>query len=300
MILVYGQASAPAIASLVQALQGLAAPYLLLDPAALDQASLDISVGPSGVSGALVVAGQALPLQDIRAVYARPLPPLLLDGAMAANAHAQTLHQQLLDWLDMASALVVSRPAAMQASGSKPLQTQRIGEAGFLVPATLVSSDPDAVRRFHREHGRVVFTSISDADSCVTELDDARLSRMHGLAQLPTHFQALVPGVDICVHVVGGQVFAAKAIYETSSKPVLRPSGQDILWAVTTLPGAVAAQCVAMSQSMGLPFAGIDLRLRPDGAYVCFEVHPMPAFNAFEAQSGLPLTAALADLLIAA
>jgi glutathione synthase/RimK-type ligase-like ATP-grasp enzyme len=216
---------------------------------------------------------------------------------MAANTHAQTLHQQLLDWFDMASALVVSRPAAMQASGSKPLQTQRIGEAGFLVPATLVSSDPDAVRCFHSQHGRVVFTSISDADSCVTELDDAGLSRMHGLAQLPTHFQAHVPGVDICVHVVGEQVFAAEATREVPSNSVLRRSGREIEWTVTTLPRAVAAQCVAMSQTMGLPLAGIDLRLRPDGAYVCFEVHPMPAYSAFEAQSGLPLAAALAELL---
>lgn len=287
MILVYGQADDPPISCLVQALQAVDAAYLHLDTAALDQASLDISVGPPGVSGELVVARQALPLQDIRAVYARPSPPLLLDGALAANAHAQILHQQLLDWLDIAPVLVVSRPAAIQANASKPLQTQRMGEAGFLVPATLVSSDPEAVRSFCNRHRRVMFSSISDADVGVTELDDAGLSRMHRLAHLPTQFQAHVPGVDICVHVVGEHVFAAEA-------------NSDAGWNAISLPDAVAAQCVSMLQAMDLPLASIDLRLRPDGTYVCFEVHPMPAYHVFEAQSGLPLAAALADFLHAA
>jgi hypothetical protein len=287
MILVYGQADDPSISGLVQALQAVDAAYVYLDTSTLDQASLDISVGPPGVSGALVVAGQALPLQDIRAVYARPSLPPVLDGAVLANAHAFALHQQLLDWLDIAPVLVVSRPAAVQANASKPLQIQRMGEAGFWVPATLVSSDLLAVRSFRSQHGRVMFSSISDGEAGATELDDAGLSRMHRLTQLPTQFQAHVPGVDVCVHVVGDQVFAAEA-------------GRDARWGTSHLPEVVATQCVAMSRAMGLPLACIDLRRRPDGAYVCFEVHPMPAYSNFEVQSGLPLAAALADLLQAA
>jgi len=270
MILVYGQADDPSISGLVQALQAVDAAYVYLDTSTLDQASLDISVGPPGVSGALVVAGQALPLQDIRAVYARPSLPPVLDGAVLANAHAFALHQQLLDWLDIAPVLVVSRPAAVQANASKPLQIQRMGEAGF-----------------RSQHGRVMFSSISDGEAGATELDDAGLSRMHRLTQLPTQFQAHVPGVDVCVHVVGDQVFAAEA-------------GRDARWGTSHLPEVVATQCVAMSRAMGLPLACIDLRRRPDGAYVCFEVHPMPAYSNFEVQSGLPLAAALADLLQAA
>jgi hypothetical protein len=297
MILVYGQVDDPSIACLLQALQATGAAFVFLDNATLDQASLVITVGPPGVSGELVVGGKALSLQHIRAVYAHPAPPPVLDGADAANVHAHNLHSQLMDWLDIAPARVVSRPAAMQASGSKPLQAQRMGEAGFLVPATLVSSDPDAVRGFLNQHGRVVYTSISTADACVTELDDAGLSRMHRLSQLPTQFQALVPGTDICVHVVGEQVFAAEASGDAHRNADARRHGSALEWVVTTLPSAVASQCVAMSRTMGLPLAGIDLRLRPDGTYVCCDVDPMPAYSAFEAQSGLPLAAALAELL---
>ena len=39
--------------------------------------------------------------------------------------------------------------------------------------------------------------------------------------------------------------------------------------------------------------------LTADGQYVFLEANPSPMFLGFEAQTGLPLTAALADLLLA-
>ncbi|MBC7683005.1 MAG: hypothetical protein H7172_11775 [Ferruginibacter sp.] len=68
--------------------------------------------------------------------------------------------------------------------------------------------------------------------------------------------------------------------------------------ALATRPLTVAAQCVAMSQAMGLPLSGITLRLWPDGKYVYCEVNPMPAFSDFNAKSGLPIAAAPAELLM--
>ncbi len=300
MILVYGLGDDPPIARLVRALQEADADFQLLDIAALDQAAVHTSVGPAGVSGELELNGSLLPFSGIRAVYARPLPPPSAEGGGPASAHAQDLHQQVVDWLDVASALVVSRPAAMLANGSKPLQAQLIGEAGFLVPATLVTSEAEEVRAFRRQHGRVVFKSISGVRSIVTELDDTWLSRTHRLAQLPTQFQAHVPGVDIRVHVVGGQTFAAQIASDATDYRYAHRSGKAAEVLATVLPADVAARCVAMSQAMDLPLSGIDLRLRPDGEYVCFEVNPMPAYSYFEAESGLPIAAALAQLLVQA
>ena len=298
MILVYGLADDPPIACLVAALQAARAHYLLLDIAALEQAALSLHLGPTGVTGALVVAGVRTALADIRAVYARPLEPAVAHLPASAQQHVLALHRQLVEWLDVAPARVVSRPAAMQANASKPLQAQWIGEAGFLVPPTLVTSDAAEVRAFQNAHGRVVFKSISGIRSIVTELDATWLSRMHRLAQLPTQFQAHVPGVDVRVHVVGPQALAAEITSAATDYRYAHRSGAAARVAATTLPPAVAARCVAMSQAMGLPLSGIDLRLRPDGQYVCFEVNPMPAFSYFEAESGLPIAAALAQLLM--
>ena len=63
------------------------------------------------------------------------------------------------------------------------------------------------------------------------------------------------------------------------------------------MPVDVASRCVELAEALDLPLAGIDLRRRPDGQYVCFEVNPMPAYSYYESNTGLPISLALADLL---
>ena len=47
-----------------------------------------------------------------------------------------------------------------------------------------------------------------------------------------------------------------------------------------------------------LVWTGIDFRLTPDGRYVFLEANPNPMFLGFEDRCGLPLTDALANLLL--
>ena len=49
---------------------------------------------------------------------------------------------------------------------------------------------------------------------------------------------------------------------------------------------------------MQLHVAGIDLRRTPDGEWFCFEVNPSPAFLYYETATGLPIAAAIAQLLV--
>ena len=139
MILIYGRLDDPPLSSVVDALQEHGAQYVIVEQGALAREELSLDVGPHGVDGVLVVAGQELPLSSVHSIYARPLE-LPSDAAKAARA--RLLQEQLLEWLDVSPALVVNRPRAMRANASKPLQIQLIGEAGFLVPETLVDQRP--------------------------------------------------------------------------------------------------------------------------------------------------------------
>ena len=295
MILIYGRLDDPPLSSVVDALQEHGAQYVIVEQGALAREELSLDVGPHGVDGVLVVAGQELPLSSVHSIYARPLE-LPSDAAKAARA--RLLQEQLLEWLDVSPALVVNRPRAMRANASKPLQIQLIGEAGFLVPETLVTSDPAEARAFWRDHGRVIYKSISGVRSIVQELDDRAAERLARLSVLPVQFQAFVPGIDIRVHVVGNRTFAAAISgsgidYRYSSR-----HGGTVTMTRTDLPPEVAARCVMLSQLMELPLSGIDLRQRPDGTYVCLEVNPMPAYVYFEDHTGLPIGDALAELLV--
>ena len=108
----------------------------------------------------------------MHSVYARPLESLPHRWDPSAGRTRSVLHEQLFEWLDVAPALVVNRPRTMQANGSKPLQIQLIGEAGFLVPETLVTSNEAEAREFWQRHERVVYKSVSGVRSIVQELDE--------------------------------------------------------------------------------------------------------------------------------
>ena len=51
------------------------------------------------------------------------------------------------------------------------------------------------------------------------------------------------------------------------------------------LPDDIARRCVLLAAGMGLELAGIDLKRRPDGEFVCFEVNPSPAYSCFDRES---------------
>jgi hypothetical protein len=299
LILVYGRIDDPPLAATVEALQNAGAKFVLLEQTTLDCEDVCIEVNSSGVHGSLIIAGQQLPLESVRSIYARPLelPVRLWDRVRVANA--RLLHQQLWEWLDVSSALVVNRPRAMYANGSKPLQIQLIGDAGFLVPETLVTSDEVEAREFWRRHGRVVYKSASGVRSIVQELDEHASARLSQLGALPVQFQELVPGTDVRVHVVGTRTFAADIVGSGTDYRYSAPEGREATLTATDLAPDLAARCVALSQHMELPFSGIDLRRRPDGAYVCFEVNPMPAYTYFQAHADLPISQALCEMLIA-
>ena len=62
----------------------------------------------------------------------------------------------------------------------------------------------------------------------------------------------------------------------------------------------VAERCVALTADLGLEFAGIDLKITPDGEVYCFEVNPSPAYTYFSGQTKQPIPEALARHLVAA
>jgi hypothetical protein len=298
MIVVYGRLDDPPIKRLIEALQDAGAQYVLIELTVLDREHLRIDIGSQGVDGCLVVAGQEIPLASVRSVYARPLELQRRWSTPGAAARVRVLHEQFLEWLDVARALVVSRPRAMQFNASKPLQAQLIGEAGFAVPQTLVTNDEAEARAFWRAHHRVIFKSVSGVRSIVQELDERTAQRLDRLALLPTQFQAYVPGMDVRVHVVGKRTFTAEISSPVTDYRYAGRAGAEASLAAMELPHEVADRCVALAERMELPLAGIDLRRRPDGEFVCFEVNPMPAYTYYESHTGLPISQALAALLI--
>jgi glutathione synthase/RimK-type ligase-like ATP-grasp enzyme len=79
-----------------------------------------------------------------------------------------------------------------------------------------------------------------------------------------------------------------------------RRQGGDTTIRPYVLPDDCADRFLALTVSMGLLVAGIDLRRTPDGRWFCFEVNPSPGFTYYQDQTGHPIDQAIAELLLSA
>ena len=199
-------------------------------------------------------------------------------------------------WAEVAEMRVANRPSAMTTNNSKPYQAALIRQVGFSVPETIVTNDPDQVRRFRRRHGRVVYKSTSGVRSIVHELTPGRAATLDRVRNLPTQFQQLLLGTNVRVHVIGRQTFACEIAAETIDYRYREGSSSARMQPVDLPPG-VRTRCLELSAALDLPLAGIDLLRDPDGEWWCFEVNPSPAYTCFEEPTGLPMAEALARWL---
>ncbi len=296
MILLAGYGSDPCVARTARAAADLGVEHILLDQEQPFGWDLTLEERGAVLDGRLSTPGVRLPLSDIDGVYARPLSPVDT-GEPGAVERGERLCHDLVTWLDLADAVVVSRPGDMHSNSSKPFQAALIGAAGFDVPRSLITTDPEAVRAFAEEVGPLVFKSTSGVRSIVRRLDAGRLDRLDRVRALPTQFQELVEGVDVRVHVVGTEVFSTRIASDATDYRYAGRDGLDADLEPTTLPDDVAERCISLAAALSLPLVGIDLRMTPEGRVVCFEANPMPGYSFFEAHTGQPISTALVRLL---
>lgn len=304
MILLAGIRTEEPLQRVAEELERRGSPFHLFHQRDFERTTLDVEVGPQGVRGLLCGPAGTVPLEHIGSAYLRLMDDRSLPELEHEPPHSprrtqcRALHEALLRWSEITPARMVNRLSAMGSNFSKPYQAQAIVGVGFATPPTLVTNDPDAVREFRQRHGRVIYKSISGVRSIVRELEDSDLPRLDRIRWCPTQFQAYVEGRDVRVHTVGDAVFAtAITTTGTDYRYAAREDGGSTRLEPLELPGALARRCVALSARLGLDFAGIDLKLAPDGEVFCFEVNPCPAYTYYEANTGQPIARALAGYL---
>jgi glutathione synthase/RimK-type ligase-like ATP-grasp enzyme len=303
MILVAGIPSERPVALAIEALRRQGAEFLVLNQRRTPLADLRLAITPNGVNGVLDYDGQRIRLDEISGVYARlmddRLLPELLDEPPDSDVRrrVRAFHADLGAWFDMAPIPVVNRPSSMRSNSSKPYQASLISEAGIDVPPTLVTNDPDAVMRFRSEHGRIIYKSISSARSIVRELDEEGCDRLELIRWCPTQFQAWVPGTDVRVHVVGGDVHATAIDTTGIDYRYTRGTGDTTELRPVELSAELADRCRALTDSLGLEFSGIDLRVDDDGGATCFEVNASPGYSWYEETTGQGISSSLARRL---
>jgi glutathione synthase/RimK-type ligase-like ATP-grasp enzyme len=196
----------------------------------------------------------------------------------------------------------------------KPLQLRLAREAGLEVPRTLVTNDPAAVRDFARTCAggmvtkmlssfavydarggeQVVFTNRVGAED---------LADLDGLRLCPMTFQESVPKrLELRATVVGGRVFAASIDSGAAARAAddWRREGAALAaeWRDYRLPPGVEGGLLRLADAFGLNYGAADFILTPDGRHVFLEINPAGEFFWLEQRPGLPISDALADVLL--
>lgn len=309
MILLSGIPSEAPIALAAASAEALGIDCLVLNQRAFEFDDLDLRFADGACRGSLVAGGQAFALEGFTGIYLRSIDaealPELRRLRPAGNApelaaRAQAWTETLTAWTEVAPQRVVNRLSATLSNFSKPYQAQLIRSAGFAVPETLVTNDPDAVKAFQARHGKLVYKSASSIRSIVRMLDDAALKRLDCIRELPTQFQEFIVGENMRVHVVGDRVFAVRIVSEAVDYRYAGRDGLDVAMLPVALPEALSARCIRLSRLLRLPFCGIDFKVSPSGEYLCFEVNPSPAYSYYQEQAGIPISDALVRYLAGA
>jgi hypothetical protein len=196
----------------------------------------------------------------------------------------------------------MSRPAAIAEASYKIEQLARAARAGFAVPRTLVTSDPDAVRAFAAECAAgIVYKVLTDPLLAArrtherdrtawpvplvvstTPIDVERSDDLEALRELPGLFQEYVPKrVEHRVTVIGDDVFVAEidSQRDDDARVDWRAGAlQDSFFAPGSLPDDVVRRCVELVRSYDLQFGALDLIETDDGRHVFLEVNPNGQF----------------------
>lgn len=286
-------------------------PVVRFNPADLPAGELTVSArfgdrpASSPVAGRFRTPSRTADVEHVRAVYwRRPVWPafehLGPDDARYAAAQVRYGLAGALYALD--GPLWVNHPARNAAADYKPAQLAVAVRLGLTVPATLVTNDPDEVRRFITAHGQVIAKTLrwtpyerdgigltSWAEPVTAdEVDDS-------VAVAPHLFQACVDKVaDLRVLVVGRQSFAVRI---DSGLLDWRKDYSALSYSVVDLPGRLEKALFDYLGHFGLSSGSFDLALDREGEPHWLELNPNGQWGWLEEKTGLPMAAAFADLL---
>ncbi|WP_238536093.1 ATP-grasp domain-containing protein [Candidatus Nitrosopumilus salaria] len=246
---------------------------------------------------------KTIDLRSVTATYYRPydwreFSQFSSSSSSDQNWQLAQINESILNiWTELTDSLVINKPSMMGNNNSKPLQSEIIKSIGFRTPETLITTNPNTVKSFHKKHKTVIYKSISGVRSIVSKLNTEKLSELNDVQWCPTQFQEYVKGIDYRIHVIGDSIFPCKILSHADDYRYSSKTGRTTRLVKSTIPLDVQQKCIKLTKKLGLLISGIDLRQNPNGDWYCFEVNPTPGYTFYQEQTGQPIGQKIADLL---
>jgi glutathione synthase/RimK-type ligase-like ATP-grasp enzyme len=225
------------------------------------------------------------------------IPPLA-DPAQVEVVHRSCSTTLLGGLLTSFRGAWVSTPEATRRAENKLVQLRAAQAAGFVVPQTLISQNPLAIRAFCASlpSPAVIKTVHGTPRSQLFSLrvTDDHLSDDDALRMCPTIFQEYVPGHrHLRVLCCGRRSYAVQIETEHLDWRL----DLDTPMSPVPLEAAVERQLGDVVERLGLRMGVADLKITPAGDPVWLELNPQGQFLFLEGLTGLDLTGVFSDFL---
>jgi hypothetical protein len=323
MILIICEQDDPHGIAIAQEITRRGRPVTWFDPSSFP-AETEITLWASegeGITRSLRIRHEVVNLDSITAVWlwlpAQPVPHPSIQGVRERRFVQSVCEYFLWDlWQTVDCMWAPGSWSTLMPAQNKMSQLQLAREIGFDIPPTLVSNSPADFAEFYRECNGDVISKIvhSQAWRSIAEYQPLGYTQVvskrdsgyaHTIRYCPTIFQARIPKrFELRITVVAGRVFAA----ELHSQQSLRTSDDWRRYGlrqapirVHDLPKEIERSCVSLVEALGVNFGAIDMIVTPDGRYVFLEINTLGgAWLWVEELTGMPITAAICDLLVEA
>ncbi|SEG55789.1 ATP-grasp ribosomal peptide maturase, SAV_5884 family [Actinacidiphila yanglinensis] len=259
----------------------------------------------TSVVGLLRTPSRTADLARVRSVYwRRPEWPSFshLEPDEARFAAAQVRYGLGGSLYATGCPLWVNHPLRAAAADYKPAQLALAQQLGLVVPPTLVTSDPDEARDFIDAHDQVLHKTLRWTPYTRDGIPVTGWAELVTAAEIdesvrvaPHLFQVRVDKVaDLRVLVVGRRTFAVRIESELLD---WRRDYAALDYSVAHLPDRVNAALHSYLRRLGLVSGSFDLAVDRAGKHWWLELNPNGQWGWLEAETGLPMSAAFADLL---
>ena len=307
-VLVVTNLDDPTTDLVIDELHGRGVPAVRFDsgdfPATLSFAA---SITSEGLSGALTTPTRTADLASVRSLYYRRPSGFAfphLDEQTARFAVAQARYGLGGVLASLPGCLYVNHPHRIGDAEFKPSGLAAAAAAGLTVPPTLITSEPDTARAFIKSARRpVIYKPLAaplyrddEGVSCTVTVDEVTADEIDDAVSGAAHlFQERVDKIhDVRVTVIGGHVFSVRI---DSDLLDWRTDYARLTYAPVQPPPGLTAALNRYLSAFGLVFGAFDFAVDAEGQWWFLECNPSGQWAWLQFETGLPMVAAMADLL---
>lgn len=282
-------------------------PVVRFDPADLPgEVTVTGEYTHGGFHGELCAGGRPVSLEGLRSVWVRrPGTPAAHTPERSTWLTEETTHA-LYGMLGATGARWMNQPDAARRARHKPWQLRLAQGSGLAVPATLVTTSPDAARDFAGRFPDLVVKPVSgthpqDPPVVVPTSRVAPDADFSSVAYGPTLLQErIAKRADIRLTAVGEHILAARKEADPDADPDqvdVRFAPSTTAWQPVEVPPAVVQGVHGYLRAAQLAYGAFDFAVDSAGSWWFLECNQSGQFAFVELDTGQPIADTIARWL---